>query len=233
MYGFSSLISLMARVAARVSDKRVLKLIRAFLNVWVMEDGLVRPVDEGTPQGGPFSPILSNLVLDDLDKELARRGHRFCRYADDCNIHVRSRRAGERGRTRLPSSVSLGLEGRHDGPNFFLRVGNKRAWSRVLTPSECRWLTQPDLVAGPGLFIGAANAIGRCDSMGLGETMSEVRRSQQGPTASSRRRRARLGEGLRIELDWLVSLLRPAGAVTEERARAQIQATPARSSVDK
>ncbi|HEY2529827.1 MAG TPA: group II intron maturase-specific domain-containing protein, partial [Xanthobacteraceae bacterium] len=88
--------SLMARVAARVTDKRVLKLIRAFLKVGVMEDGLVSPVDEGTPQGGPLSPLLSNLVLDDLDKELTRRGHRFCRYADDCNIYVRSRRAGER-----------------------------------------------------------------------------------------------------------------------------------------
>ena len=65
---------LMARVAARIADKRVLKLIRAFLNAGVMEDGLVRPVDEGTPQGGPLSPLLSNLVLDDLDKELARRG---------------------------------------------------------------------------------------------------------------------------------------------------------------
>jgi len=133
---------------------------------------------------------------------------------------------------KIRRRVSLGLEGRHDGP-IFLRLGNKRAWSRVLTPSECRWLTQPDLVAGPGLFIGAANAIGRCDSMRLGGTDVEVRRSQQGPTASSHRTRARLGEGLRIELDWLVSLLHPAGAVTEERARARIQATPARSSVDK
>ena len=81
---------LMARVAARISDKRVLKLIRAFLTAGVMEDGLVLPVDEGTPQGGPLSPLLSNLMLDDLDKELTRRGHRFCRYADDCNIYVRS-----------------------------------------------------------------------------------------------------------------------------------------------
>src|ERR1700730_17463015 len=88
--------SLMARVAARVTDKRVLKLITAFLKSGVMEDGLVSPVEEGTPQGGPLSPLSSNLVLDDLDKELERRGHRFCRYADDCNIYVRSHRAGER-----------------------------------------------------------------------------------------------------------------------------------------
>ena len=75
---------LMARVAKRVTDKRLLKLIRAFLTAGVMEDGLVCPADEGTPQGGPLSPLLSNFVLDDLDRELERRGHRFCRYADDC-----------------------------------------------------------------------------------------------------------------------------------------------------
>jgi RNA-directed DNA polymerase len=87
---------LMAAVAARVADKRMLKLIRAFLEAGVMEDGLVSPVDEGTPQGGPLSPLLSNLALDELDRELERRGHRFVRYADDCNIYVGSERAGQR-----------------------------------------------------------------------------------------------------------------------------------------
>jgi len=87
---------LMAKIAERVSDKRMLKLIRAFLTAGVMEDGLVSPVDEGTPQGGPLSPLLSNIVLDELDRELEQRGLRFVRYADDCNIYVRSQRAGER-----------------------------------------------------------------------------------------------------------------------------------------
>jgi RNA-directed DNA polymerase len=84
---------LMGQIAKRVEDKRLLKLIRAFLNAGVMENGLVSPSVEGTPQGGPLSPLLSNLVLDELDRELERRGHRFVRYADDSK-YLCSQRAG-------------------------------------------------------------------------------------------------------------------------------------------
>jgi len=87
---------LMARVARVVQDKRVLKLIRAYLNSGVMVNGVVMETEEGTPQGGPLSPLLSNIMLDDLDKELEQRGHKFVRYADDCNIYVKTPRAAER-----------------------------------------------------------------------------------------------------------------------------------------
>jgi RNA-directed DNA polymerase len=87
---------LMAQIAKRIDDRRLLKLIRAFLNAGVMENGLLSPSVEGTPQGGPLSPLLSNLVLDELDRELERRGHRHVRYADDSNIYVRSECAGHR-----------------------------------------------------------------------------------------------------------------------------------------
>lgn len=87
---------LMVQIAKRIEDRRLLKLLRAFLTAGVMENGLVSPSVEGTPQGGPLSPLLSNLVLDALDRELERRGHRFVRYADDCNVYVRSERAGQR-----------------------------------------------------------------------------------------------------------------------------------------
>lgn len=87
---------LMGRIMQRENNKALLKLIRAFLNAGVMENGLVSSTQEGTPQGGPLSPLLSNLVLDELDKELEERGHKFVRYADDCNIYVKSERAGQR-----------------------------------------------------------------------------------------------------------------------------------------
>ena len=87
---------LMSRVARRIGDKRLLRIIRRFLQADMMQDGVCVTRDEGTPQGGPLSPLLANLLLDDLDRELERRGHRFCRYADDCNIYVRSLTAGQR-----------------------------------------------------------------------------------------------------------------------------------------
>ena len=97
---------LMAKLAERISDKRLLKLIRAILRAGVMENGLVGPVDEGTPQGGPLSPLLSNIVLDEFDRELERRGLRFARYADDSNIYVRSRRAGQRVMASITRFIS-------------------------------------------------------------------------------------------------------------------------------
>jgi RNA-directed DNA polymerase len=94
---------LMGLVAKRVTDKRILKLIRGFLTAGVLEGGLVSPTEEGTPQGGPLSPLLSNLMLDVLDRELEKRAHLFVRYADDCNIYVRSQRAyGAANRRPLP-----------------------------------------------------------------------------------------------------------------------------------
>ena len=87
---------LMDRLAKRIADKRILRLIRRYLQAGIMGHGVVEERSEGTPQGGPLSPLLANVILDEVDKELERRGHRFARYADDCNIYVRSRRAGER-----------------------------------------------------------------------------------------------------------------------------------------
>ena len=98
---------LMARVARRVKDRGILGLIRKFLKSGIMQNGVKVASDEGTPQGGPLSPLLSNVLLDDLDKELERRGHRFCRYADDANIYVQTRRAGE----RVMKSLRRFLEG--------------------------------------------------------------------------------------------------------------------------
>jgi len=120
---------LMGLVAKRVKDKRVLTLLRAFLNAGVMENGLVSLALEGTPQGGPLSPLLSNLMLDVLDKELERRGHRFVRYADDGNIYVRCERAGQ----RVMASVSRFLEQK-------LKLKVNQGKSAVARPGERKFL---------------------------------------------------------------------------------------------
>jgi RNA-directed DNA polymerase len=120
---------LMGQIAKRVEDKRLLKLIRAFLNAGVMENGLVSPSVEGTPQGGPLSPLLSNLVLDELDRELERRGHCFVRYADDSNIYVRSERAGQRVMESVTQFITKKLK---------LKVNEAK--SAVAQPQERKFL---------------------------------------------------------------------------------------------
>lgn len=130
---------LMARIAERVSDKRLMKLIRAFLGAGVMEGGLVSPVDEGTPQGGPLSPLLSNIVLDELDRELEQRGLRFARYADDSNIYVRSRRAGERVMESIARFITAKLK---------LKVNQQksavaRPWERKFLGFSFTWDREP------------------------------------------------------------------------------------------
>lgn len=109
---------LMARLARRIGDKRLLRIVRRFLEAGMMTEGVCIERQEGTPQGGPLSPVLANLLLDDLDKELEHRGHRFCRYADDCNIYVRSQAAGE----RVMASVTRFLEG-----NLRLKVNQQKS----------------------------------------------------------------------------------------------------------
>ncbi len=120
---------LMEQVARKVEDKRVLKLIRKYLESGIMLNGLKVKNEEGTPQGGPLSPLLANILLDDLDKELEKRGHKFCRYADDCNIYVGSRSAGE----RVMESITRNIEGK-------LKLKVNRGKSAVDRPSKRKFL---------------------------------------------------------------------------------------------
>jgi RNA-directed DNA polymerase len=123
---------LMSRIARHIKDKRVLKLVRRYLQAGVMDNGMCVRTKEGTPQGGPLSPLLANIMLDDLDKELEKRGHKFCRYADDCNIYVSSIAAGE----RVMESVTLFLEKQ-------LRLKVNKAKSAVAPSSEPNFLRIP------------------------------------------------------------------------------------------
>ena len=136
---------LMSRVARRVKDKRVLRLIRNYLRAGLLKDGLVSQRVEGTPQGGPLSPLLSNILLDDLDKELEKRGHAFCRYADDCNIYVRTRHTAQ----RVLASVTRFLQDR-----LKLRVNAEksafaRPWDRKFLGYSMTFHQRPRLKAAP------------------------------------------------------------------------------------
>ena len=132
---------LMSRLARRIKDKRVLRLVRRYLQAGMMRGGIVTARQEGTPQGGPLSPLLSNILLDELDQELERRGHRFCRYADDCNIYVRSRRAGERVMTSVTQFLSRQLRLKVNAAKSAVA----RPWERKFLGYSMTWNRDPRL----------------------------------------------------------------------------------------
>jgi len=134
---------LMGRLAKRITDERVLVLIHRYLKAGILADGVVMTRYEGTPQGGPLSPLLANILLDDLDKVLERRGLRFCRYADDCNIYVKSQRAGERVMASLVAFL---------GRKLHLKVN--AAKSAVARPRERKFLGQRILSGGENTYLG-------------------------------------------------------------------------------
>ena len=153
---------LMARLARHVADKRLLRIVRRFLQAGMMRNGVCVERGEGTPQGGPLSPLLANLLLDDLDKELARRGHRFCRYADDCNIYVQTAKAGE----RVMASVSRFLEEK-------LRLKVNREKSAVAYVGERKFL-------GHRLLSGGRQTIAPKSLARAKERIREITRRNRG-----------------------------------------------------
>jgi RNA-directed DNA polymerase len=161
---------LMVRVARRVRDKRILRLIGRYLTSGVMIGRVFRVQEEGTPQGGPLSPLLSNILLDDLDKELERRGHRFCRYADDCNIYVKSRAAGE----RVMKSITRFLEKR-----LRLRVNEEksavgRPWERKFLGYSMTWHKRPKLKVAMASIKRAKEHIREIMRKGRGRSLRRV-----------------------------------------------------------
>ena len=139
---------LMSKLADKIDDARVLKLIRRYLEAGMMQDGLVSPRTEGTPQGGPLSPLLSNIVLTELDRELERRGHTFCRYADDCNVYVRSQQAGKRALASLTRFISERLKLKVNAAKSAVDV----PWRRKFLGYSLTWHRAPQLrIAKPSL----------------------------------------------------------------------------------
>lgn len=195
---------LMARLARRIEDKRILRLIRLYLQAGLLQGGLVSPRVEGTPQGGPLSPMLSNVLLDELDGELHRRGHRFVRYADDCNVYVRSKRAGERVLEALERFLAKRL-----------RLEVNRAKSAVDRPWRRKFLgytmtAQAKLCVSPQAVRRLKRKLQPTLSRGRGRSLSEVIR-QLGPVLTGWLEYFRLAEGVSCfeELDkWLRRKLR-------------------------
>jgi len=161
---------LMARVARRIKDKKLLLLIRRYLNSGVMIGGVEQVRREGTPQGGPLSPLLSNILLDDLDKELESRGHRFCRYADDCNIYVKSKAAGERVKRSITRYLTERLR---------LKVNEEksavdRPWNRTFLGYTMTVHREPKLKVSPKAVERAKKRVREIMRRGRGRKLADV-----------------------------------------------------------
>jgi RNA-directed DNA polymerase len=161
---------LMSRVARRVADKRVLKLIRAFLESGIIFEGVVQAHEQGTPQGGPLSPLLSNILLDDLDKELERRGHRFCRYADDCNIYVKSKAAGERVMESLTRFLGVRLKLKVN----LAKSAVARPWNRKFLGYSMTTHYKPKLKAAPAAVSRLKEKLREIFRRGRGRNLRQV-----------------------------------------------------------
>jgi RNA-directed DNA polymerase len=146
---------LMEKVSKKIEDPRVLQLIRRYLEAGMMAEGVTSPRTEGTPQGGPLSPLLSNILLTELDRELERRGHAFCRYADDCNIYVRSRAAGE----RVMASLTRFLAARLKLTVNLTKSAVARPWERKFLGYSMTWHQAPRLRIAPMSYQRLANRV--------------------------------------------------------------------------
>lgn len=198
---------LMSRVARKVQDKRVLCLIRRYLHSGVMVEGLVEPRAEGTPQGGPLSPLLSNILLDDLDRELERRGHAFCRYADDCNIYVQSKRAGE----RVMASVSRFLERRLKLKVNPAKSAVDRPWNRKFLGYSMTWHETPRLKVAAESVERMKGKLRQLFRMGRGRNLKRFIQEDVSPLLRGWTNYFRLAEvkGIFEELDgWIRRKLR-------------------------
>ena len=161
---------LMSRLARRISDKRVLGLIRRYLQAGMMAGGVTSQRAEGTPQGGPLSPLLSNILLDELDKELERRGHKFCRYADDCNIYVRSKAAGERVMKSVTEFLSVRLRLKVNAEKSAVA----RPWERKFLGYSMTWHKQPRLKVAPESIRRLKAKVRTIFREGRGRSLSKV-----------------------------------------------------------
>jgi len=161
---------LMSRVARKVKDKRVLHLIRSYLQAGMFEGGIISPRTEGTPQGGPLSPLLSNILLDELDKELERRGHTFCRYADDCNIYVRTRRSAD----RVMTSITTFLETRLKLTVNQDKSAVDRPWKRIFLGYGMTYHRIPKLKVGDKALDRIKGKIREISRKGRGRNLKRV-----------------------------------------------------------